>query len=440
MKKINIIFLSFLLLFSCRNPEEGEWRKINENPDFIHRSVNEITQVMLHDIYSPPVASRIYAYISVAGYEAALHGQKGYPSLVGKLNGLKVMAQPDKGKEYCYTLSAVEAITVVGKKLIMSEGKVADFHSKIMDEFKNSGMPEDVFENSIAFGDKIAKSTLAWAAKDKYKQTRSLPKYEVSTDSSTWKPTPPGYMKAVEPHWNLIRTFVIDSASQFRPVAPVPFSTDKKSPFYKMAVDVYNIGLHLTPEQKDMANFWDCNPFKMSTNGHVMFAVKKISPGGHWMNVAQLICKQSNASYERSAQTYAYMAVVIADVFISCWEEKYRTQVIRPETYINQYIDQSWTPTLQTPPFPEYTSGHSVVSAASAQVLTKLYGDNFNYTDSTEVEFGISVRKFKSFKQAANEAAMSRFYGGIHYMPAITTGLVEGAKIGDFAIAKLGMK
>jgi len=439
MKKISVVFVVVLSMFSCRGVKTSEWQKAAENPEFIHRAVDNITQVMLHDIYSPPVASRIYAYISVAGYEAARHGDKKYTSLVGKLHGLKSLPQPEPGKQYCFNLAAVEAITVVGKKLIMTESQVANFHKQVIQEFTDTGIPYETLENSIEYGDAVAKATLAWAAKDNYKQTRSLSKYTVKTDSSSWKPTPPGYMKAVEPHWALIRTFVIDSAGQFKPFPPVPFSTDKNSEFYKMAMAVHDIGNRLTPEQVNMANFWDCNPFKMSTNGHVMFAVKKISPGGHWMNVAKTICKKVNADYIRSAQTYAYMGVGISDVFVSCWEAKYRTQVIRPETYINQYIDQSWTPTLQTPPFPEYTSGHSVVSAASAQVLTKLFGDNFAYTDSTEMEFGINVRKFKSFKQAAQEAAMSRFYGGIHYMPAITTGLDEGAKIGDYAIKKLGI-
>lgn len=435
-----LIVIPCLILLCCGCRKTADWKKAAENPDFIHRSVNEITQVMLHDIYSPPQASRIYAYISVAGYEAALHGDKKYTSLAGKLHGLKPMPQPEAHKEYCFNLAAVEAITRVGKKLITTEGMVSNFHDKVLQEFKATGMPDSVFENSIAFGDQIAKATLAWASRDNYKQSRSLPKYQVSTDSGTWKPTPPGYMKAVEPHWDQIRTFIIDSASQFRPIPPAPFSKDKASEFYKMAMAVYNTGLHLTPEQHNMADFWDCNPFKMSTNGHVMFAVKKISPGGHWVNIAAMIAKKEKAGYIRSAQTYAYLSAVIADVFISCWEEKYRTQVIRPETYINQYIDQSWVPALQTPPFPEYTSGHSVVSAASAQVLTKLYGDNYSYVDSTESEFGLNSRKFKSFKLAAQEAAMSRFYGGIHYMPAITTGLDEGTKIGDFAINKLNIR
>ena len=139
-------------------------------------------------------------------------------------------------------------------------------------------------------------------------------------------------------------------------------------------------------------------------------------------------------------EVYACLSITIADAFISCWDEKYRSEVIRPETYINQYIDGAWMPFLQTPPFPEYPSGHSVVSTASAVMLEKIFGGNFSFADSTEVEFGIPVRNFTSFSQAAEEAAISRFYGGIHYMPAIVNGATEGRAIGNFISQKLKTK
>jgi hypothetical protein len=244
-------------------------------------------------------------------------------------------------------------------------------------------------------------------------------------------------MKAVEPHWNKMRSFFLDSANQFLPPPPTPFSTDKNSDFYKEALAVRDVAVALTEEQKNLANFWDCNPFKMNVNGHVMFASKKISPGGHWMNIARLACRKISANPIQSLEAYACLAITLADAFISCWDEKYRSQVIRPETYINKYIDPSWMPLLQTPPFPEYTSGHSVVSSASAIMMTKIFGDNFSFADSTELEFGIPVRSFTSFRQAAEEAAISRFYGGIHYMPAIKNGFVEGTDLGNYMIRKL---
>ncbi|MBD0351051.1 MAG: vanadium-dependent haloperoxidase, partial [Flavisolibacter sp.] len=393
-----------------------------------------------HDIYSPPVASRIYAYITIAGYEAAIQGNPKYISFAGQLHDLTSIPALEAAKEYSASLAAVQAILVVGKSLVISEGQIDDFHKKILLEFKKTGMPEAVFQSSVSFGQKVAAHILAWASKDNYKETRSYPKYSVSDDEATWKPTPPSYMRAVEPHWNKIRTFLIDSAQQFKPLRAVPFSTDKNSSFYKEAAAVHDIGLKLTPEQKDIANFWDCNPFKMNVKGHVMFATKKISPGGHWINITRLACKKANADVAQSAEAYACVSITLADGFISCWDEKYRSNVIRPETYINQYIDADWVPLLQTPPFPEYTSGHSVISTASALMLTKLFSENFSFSDSTEIEFGLPVRHFKSFRMAAEEAAISRFYGGIHYMPSINNGIEEGNKIGNFITQRLRTK
>jgi hypothetical protein len=403
----------------------------------LHRSIKAMTDIMVHDIYSPPVASRIYAYISVAGYEACRYTDPRYKTLASQLHGLTAADPPEPGKQYDYSLAAVHAILVVGRALVISEEKVEDFHKKILQEFRDAGLSQEVFDNSLVFGKKVADHILTWAAADNYKQSRALPKYAVSDDPGSWKPTAPSYMKAVEPHWNEIRTFLIDSAQQFKPEPVPPFSTDTNTRFFKEAKYVYETSLHLSPEQVEIANFWDCNPFKININGHVMFASKKISPGGHWINITALACKKTNAGLIRSAEAYACISITLADCFINCWDEKYRSTVVRPETYINNYISESWMPVLQTPPFPEYTSGHSVVSAAAAIVLTKLFGEHFQYADSTEIEFKIPLRSFTSFRQAAEEAGISRLYGGIHYMPSIKNGLKEGYAIGEYAVSRL---
>ena len=434
------LYFALIVIITCSSCGKKSWEKPAENPDFIHRSIKDVTDVVRHDIYSPPVASRIYAYISVAAYEAARNGDDHYQSLEGQLKGLDSVPKPIAGKKYCFTLSASHAILTVGKILVMSEGRIEGFHDKLMQEFKNTGMPDSVYDNSIAYGKLIADRVIKWAGKDNYKHTRSLSKYDVQTDDASWKPTPPAYMKGIEPHWNEIRPFLLDSAQQFKPAHPFTFSNIPGSNFYKLAMEVYDTGKHLTDDEATIATFWDDNPFKVNINGHTMFATKKISPGGHWINIAALACRKAKAGYVKSSEAYACIAVVIADSFINCWDEKYRSKVIRPETYINQYIDQSWMPLLQTPPFPEYTSGHSVVSTASAAVLSKLFGDEFSFIDSTEMEFAIPARNFKSFKAAAEEAAISRFYGGIHYMPSITNGVDEGDRIGQFALTKLHTK
>lgn len=439
MKKCVFSLLLFVVAGSFAKGAT-DWRSITERPDYLHRAMKQLTDVMVHDIYSPPVASRIYAYVTVAGYEAACNADAQSLSLAGQLNGLKGLPKPTAGKQYSYSLASVHAVLLVAEALVISEQRVKQFHANMLQEFTQAGMPAVVYDNSLAYGKLVATKILAWAAQDKYKETRALEKYPLSSDHTTWQPTPPAFMKAVEPNWNKLRTFIIDSAQQFKPARPTLFSVEKESLFYKEAHDVYAVGLQLTNEQKEIANFWDCNPFKMNINGHVMFATKKISPGGHWMNITALACKKINAALVQSAEAYVNVAIGLADSFISCWDEKYRSKVIRPETYINQHISKEWMPLLQTPPFPEYTSGHSVVSSASAVVLTHLFGENFAYADSTELEFDIPVRNFNSFKAAAQEAAISRFYGGIHYMPSIENGLQEGEAIGNFIVGKLKTK
>lgn len=435
MKRIGWI-LSLALVFSCAS-NTGEYKSKVQDPEFIHRSIKKITDIIVHDIFSPPVASRIYAYVSVAGYEAMIPGDKTYVSMAGQLNGLTAVPQPKEGEEYCYELAATEAILKVGRALIFSEDKLDEYYNEVMNEFRQAGVPDDVFERSVAYGGEVASHILAWSSKDNYKQSRSFPKYTIVNNPATWKPTPPAYMDAVEPHWNKIRPFAIDSAQQFKPKPPTPFSTEKNSQFYKEAMQVYEVGKNLTEEQRVIASFWDCNPFAMNVKGHVMFATKKISPGGHWINITALASRVKQATIQQALESYVKVSISLADAFIICWDEKYRSVMIRPESYINQYIDENWVPLLQTPPFPEYTSGHAVISAAAGLALTDSFGDNFAFTDSTEVEFGMPPRNFSSFKQASDEAAISRFYGGIHYIPACEEGKKEGAAMAELIMSRI---
>ena len=425
-----------ILVFGCGS-NAVEYKMKVQNPEFTHRTLKKVTDLIVHDIFSPPVASRIYAYASIAGYEALIPQDKKYISLAGQLTGLDTVPQPEAGEEYCFPLASIHAMMIVGKALVFSEDKMEEFYAGIIKEFEDTGIPEGVFERSINYGAAVADHILAWSSKDNYKQSRSFAKYSILSDPATWKPTPPAYMDAVEPHWNRIRPFAIDSASQFIPVRPTPFSIDKKAQFYKEATEVYEMGKNLTEEQTNIAAFWDCNPFVMNVKGHVMFATKKISPGGHWMNITRVACKASNKDMLQTAEAYVRVSISLIDGFISCWDEKYRSRLIRPESYINQYIDENWVPLLQTPPFPEYPSGHSVISASAAVALTGLLGDAFAFTDSTEIEYGMTARSFSSFTQASEEAALSRMYGGIHFKPACENGKKQGRAIGIFIRQKI---
>lgn len=436
--KRHVLFLllaGLTLAAGCRKKPE-EYTQPAANPEAIRQAERKLTEVIIHDIFSPPVASRIYAYSSLAAYEAMLPGAPQYRTLAAQLNGLSATPQPEPGQEYCFPLASVRAFLTVGRALTFSGDRFDEFEAKFYKQYQEAGVPGDVFERSMAYGETVGKHILAYAGKDNYKQTRGF-KYTVTNETGKWVPTPPAYMDAVEPLWKNIRPFTLDSAAQFKPDAPPAFSVDKSSPFFKEMLAVYEVGKNLTDEQQEIANFWDCNPFKMNVQGHAMFATKKMSPGGHWMRIAGLVTRQNKSDYYATVEAYALTSLALFDGFISCWDEKYRSCRIRPESVINAHVDKDWQPLLQTPPFPEYTSGHSVISTAASLALTKLFGENFAFADSSEVSYGLPVRKFPSFKAAAQEAAISRFYGGIHYMSAIDNGVTQGRQVGQWVLANV---
>ena len=398
---------------------------------YFHQTVQKLTDVIVNDIFSPPVASRIYAYPSIAAYECMVNGHENYTSLTGQLRGFSAGPKPVKNKTYSFAVSALHAYSQVGKALIFSENKIVDYQKELESELLSKGIPQDVYDRSIVYGQAMADHILTWADSDMYKQTRTFPKYSVSEDPEKWRPTPPDYMDGIEPHWRKIRTMVLDSASQFPPLPPTKFSMDPNSKFMLEAKEVYEVVKNAGKEELAIAQFWDCNPYVSHHKGHVMFATKKITPGGHWMGITKIAGQKVNADFMKTVESYAMVSINLFDAFISCWDEKYKSNLLRPETVINQTMDEDWLPLLQTPPFPEHTSGHSVISTAAAIALTKIYGDNFSFVDSTEVAYGLPARSFKSFNDACAEAAISRLYGGIHYRPAIDYGVEQGKKVGS---------
>lgn len=430
-----------VLGFSCTNKEYDH--QLTEQPKLYHETVQNLTDVIVHDIFSPPVASRIYAYPSIAAYEIARQlAPTEYASLEGKLTGFKGVPKYEfeKHGEVDLAIASLFAYCEVGKSLIFSENKMELYVKNLSETFANKKIPSKVIRNSEKYGKLVFKSVLEWSSSDQYKQTRSYPQYTVIDEDHLWKPTPPDYMEGIEPSWNKIRPFVLDSASQFRPESPTEFSLEKSSKFYKELMEVYDVGVNMTEEQQAIAQFWDCNPYVSHHSGHVMFATKKITPGGHWIGITGLAARRAQLDFIKTIEIYTLVSISLADGFISCWDEKWRSVLVRPETLINEFIDEDWTPLLQTPPFPEHTSGHSVVSGAAATTLTSYLGDNFAFNDSTELLYGLPVRTYTSFNHAADEAAMSRLYGGIHYMPSIEYGIKQGRSIGKFIIEQLNVE
>jgi hypothetical protein len=289
----------------------------------------------------------------------------------------------------------------------------------------------------VRFSMEVARQVLLYARADGYNKLSTFTRYTPRKQEGFWYPTPPAYMGAVEPQWATVRSFFLDSASQFAPPPPAPFSKDTTSSFYRQMREVYEVTSDLSDEQREIASFWDCNPFAVSFSGHMAIGLKKISPGGHWMGITGIACKKAGLSLDSAIFVHTIVATTLHDAFISCWQEKYRSDRIRPETAINKYLDSEWRPLLQTPPFPEYSSGHSVVSSSVSIILTHLLGEDFSFTDTSEVYFGLPERRFSSFYEAASEAAISRLYGGIHFRDACEEGLAQGKKVGLFVLNSL---
>ncbi|HXH18943.1 MAG TPA: vanadium-dependent haloperoxidase, partial [Chitinophagales bacterium] len=276
-----------------------------------------------------------------------------------------------------------------------------------------------------------------WANSDNYIQTRNMPRFTVVDTPGSWLPTPPKYLEALEPHWFKVRPFVLDSTSQFRKPLWYKFSTDSTSDFYKRVKEVYALVKNLSDEQVQIARFWDDNPSPLNVQGHVVTTNRQNTPGGHWLGIARIAARKKNLSLAETCEALSMTAIAIADAFKVIWDTKYVCNNIRPVTYIGKYIDASWSPVLETPNFPEFSSGHSGISAAAAYVLTQRFGENFSFTDSTNVPFGYPARKFSSFNEAAKEAAMSRVYGGIHYIPSCEIGAEQGRMVGELVEMKI---
>jgi hypothetical protein len=440
MKKLLTLICLSLIITGCQKKNKD----ISVSPEDLHAVVDKVTDIMIHDIFSPPVASRVFAYPNVAAYEIMAQTNPKYKSLAGQVNELTPIPAIDTVAGINPSLAAIIAHMDISKQLIFSEDKFEVLQDSLYQKWQN--INPDQFEVSKAYGLTVAAHIKEWMNNDNYSQTRTMPKFTVDTDDpARWQPTPPAYMDGIEPHWNKIRPFFLDSAAQFKPIPPPPFSMEEDSDFYKELKEVYDIGNEITAigdtsEKVEIAKFWDCNPYVSVTRGHLMFATKKITPGAHWIGITKIASRKTNSGFDDTLFAYTKTSMAIADAFISCWDEKYRSNLIRPETLINQHFDESWVPILQTPPFPEYTSGHSVVSGAAGLTLTSIFGDDFAFDDDTELRYGLPIRSFESFNQAADEAAISRMYGGIHYRAAVEVGVGQGRKVGGLLLDKIQMK
>lgn len=439
MKYLLITAGMFLLLNACK--PKAEFKSLTNDPILYSKTVKKLNNIVLENNFPPMIAARNYVYANIAAFECVAAGDSSYQSLSGQIKHMPAMPKPETGKKIDFSLAAILAFTKVGNAVTFPEGSMMGYYNEIKHLADSSGLSSDVMENTITFSDSIAAAVLRWSKGDNYAATRGAEKFNVKDEEGRWVPTPPMYASAIEPHWGSIRTMVLDSSTQFEiPRPPKVDVKNKNSVFYKAMMEVKNIGDSLTDEQKHIADFWDDNPFTMHVSGHVMFATKKFSPPGHWLNIVGIAAKEAKADFNTTVAAFTQTSIAFFDAFIRGWQEKYISNYVRPETVINKYVDQEWRPYIQTPPFPSYVSGHATNSSAAAESMTYWFGDKLSFTDTSLLEFGIKNRVIHSFREAAAEAAMSRLYGGIHFRFDNDEGLNAGKQIGELIVQRLKLK
>lgn len=374
---------------------------------------------------TPTNAARIYCALAVAMYESVAPASGSLRSLAGQLTDLPPLPQaPVRNTDPPSVMAG--AVRTLADHLfrtapIPGEGGLDDLFAEQIRRRHAAGVPAGVVSDSVEHGVRLGRDLVAWVSTDGYAGTQRP--YLPPIGESLWRSSPPNFGEAIGPYFSEVRPMVLATADEVVPVAHVPYSAIEGSPFWEQANATYQAGLALTQEQRLTAMFWRDNPH---TSG---------LPSGHWMAITRQVCTQQGLSLSQSVEAYARVGVALHDAFLNCWTWKYRFNLIRPVDYVHDHIDPSWQTWVATPPFPEYTSGHSVASAAASAVLTDLLGP-LAFTDTNTVtDWG--TRQFDNFRQAAEEAAGSRLLGGIHYPMAIEFGMDQGDEIGALVINRL---
>lgn len=382
--------------------------------------------------YSPPVASRSFAYLGIAAFESVASGAPQLHSLAGQVRGLTALPKREPGKTYDEAVILQAALAASAQSFFSNTGPTGQRAMAALERQLQGkvaqGVSKTITRRSEAYGRLVAAHVLKYSLNDggAVVENMGFPMdYQAQVGAGKWVPTSLiiQQQKPLLPGWGNNRSFAMPSGASCPLPRPPEYSEDKASEFYKQALEVVQTKQNLTPEQRDIARFWSDDPMLSST------------PPGHWIAIALGIFERDQIALDKSVDVLARIGVAEADAFIGCWNTKFEVNLLRPVTYIRKLIDPKWESLLITPPFPEYPSGHSTQSGAAASVLTQVFGENFSFEDASHERDGLNKRHYSSFWAAAQEAALSRLYGGIHFRAAIEQGLEQGRCIGGFVNA-----
>jgi PAP2 superfamily len=429
-------FVSVFLLAACvcLNTLNGALAQTKQLQalDVVQRWYGLSLELVRHTpTYTPPVASRALAYLGVTAYQVSA-ASGALTSLAGQLNGLEPLPKYEEGYSYVEAIVMQSALAASAQSLFSNTGPTGQRALHKLEESLGfqvaETVPPEIVERSQALGKAIANHIMRWSETDGGAIIENLgfpQKFELVQGEAAWKPTNVVALQQMPllPNWGKNRPFAMPSGATCTLAGPPEYSEDKSSEFYKQALEVVKTKQTQTPEQKAIARFWADD------------AMLSPTPPGHWISIALQLIERDELDITKSVDVLARLGIAIADAFIGCWEGKYQYNLLRPVTYIRRVIDPKWESLINTPPFPEYPSGHSTQSSAAALVLTKFFGENYAFEDATHSKDGIKGRSFQSFNDAAKEAGISRLYGGIHFRAAIDDGLEQGRCVGAFANA-----
>ena len=381
--------------------------------------------------YTPPVASRTLAYLGIAAFEALASGDAGLRSLVGQVQGLSALPARAAGQAHDTGVILNAVMDVLVHDLFFNTGPTGQHALETLTGRLTKqaavGVDDAIVQTSRSYGAALARAVLEWSRTDggAVIDNMGFPRsFTPNPAPGHWSPTSTIVLQQAPllPDWGKNRPFAMPSAAVCDLPPPLPYSEDKASAFYAEALEVYQASKTLTDAQKSIARFWSDD------------AMLSYTPPGHWTAILNQVAVERSLSLVDHVEAFARMGIAMADAFIGCWVAKFEYDVIRPVTYIRKVIDPKWETLLNTPPFPEYPSGHSTQSGAAAALLTHLFGEGYSFTDESPTPDGSPQRAFASFWDAANEAAISRLYGGIHFRHAIEQGQVQGRCIAQYAI------
>lgn len=386
-----------------------------------------VYDVIWREGLTPPNAARNYAFCAIAMYEAVASTSSALRSLSGQVSGLAGLPSTPRGRLDAPAVLTGAAATVTkvlfARASEASQNLLAGTYAEQVSARYSAGVPRGLTATSLEHGRRIGEVITRWISGDGYSGIIGRA-YVPPVGPDKWQSTPPNFGTAIEPYWSEVRPMILREAAEVVPSDHIPFSDVAGSPFWEQADEVYQIGKALTDEQRGIARFWTDNPLLSGL------------PSGHWMLIVAQVAEQHRLGLERTVEAYAKLGVTLHDAFLNCWTWKYRINLLRPVTYVRSYIDPGWITFVNTPQFPEYTSGHSVASRAASTVLTDVLGE-LAFVDDSHADRGMPARRFASFTAAADEAAQSRLYGGIHFPMGVERGKAQGDEVGALVVARL---